>query len=70
MNVPKGFTTNGKMWANGDPQLGGIIDCAIVGGEWFVIFNDSDINNLDGFESCEKAFEAFNAAIAAKYITE
>lgn len=69
-NLPQGWTANGDGIAtNNDPQLGGIIDKAIVSGEWFVIFNDDDLEAIEGLSSRAEAFEAFKRAIDAKYWT-
>lgn len=50
-----------------DPQLGGIIDKAIVSGEWFVIFNSDQLESLEGFKTRAEAFAAHEAAIRATY---
>ena len=42
---------------------GGIIDVAIVSGEWFIIFND-DREPVEGFATRDDAIEAF--AIASR----
>ena len=48
--------TVGGMVCTADPR-GGIIDKAILSGEWFVIFPDASI--VSGYESREDAIEAF-----------
>ena len=52
---------------NTDPQLGGIIDQAIVSGEWFIIFNSDQIDMIDGLESREAAYEEHDRAVRAMY---
>ena len=53
---------------NADPILGGIIDQTIMTGEWFVIFNDDAIPAIEGIATRAAAFEAFEAAIAARFV--
>jgi hypothetical protein len=53
---------SGKMLVNPNAG-GGIIDSAIVSGEWFVIFNDGR-KVMDGFDTRDDAIEAF--AIASR----
>ena len=55
---------------NADPILGGIIDKAIVSGEWFAIFNSPEIEPMEGFTSREAAIEAFNTKLAEIYILD
>lgn len=55
------------MACNSDPVLGGIIDKTIVSGEWFVIFNDDDLDMIEGLSSREEAFKEFQKAIESKY---
>lgn len=50
-----------------DPVFGGIIDKAIVSGEWFVIFNSEEIETLEGFKTKQEAMAAHKAAIEATY---
>lgn len=54
----------GGLLCNPAPE-GGIIDSAIVSGEWFVIFND-DRPALEGYETREDAIEAFAATVLVK----
>ncbi|MFG1187945.1 hypothetical protein [Xanthobacter aminoxidans] len=56
---------SGGMLSNPDPLFGGIVDSAIVTGEWFIIFNAPSLKALDGFPTREKAAEAFAASIPA-----
>lgn len=53
------------MMACADEKFGGIIDSAIVSGEWFCIFND-DIDAIEGFDTREDAKEAFIAKIRSR----
>lgn len=67
----KGWNINGNGIAcNNDPVLGGIIDSSIVSGNWFIIFNDDDLEMVEGLESREEAFRVFDKTIKAKYWTE
>lgn len=63
------FSESG-MACNADPQLGGIIDKAIVSGLWFIIFNDNALDVIEGLHSQEEAFEVFNDTINKKYLTK
>lgn len=65
--LPEGWTevSPGGMATNRDPLKGGIIDKAVVSGEWFVIFERDGIAELDGFASRAEAFAAHAAALAA-----
>ncbi len=58
----------GGIATNNDPDLGGIIDSAIVSGEWFVIFNSDHIAPIEGLPNRDAAFAAHAAAIAATYV--
>lgn len=60
--ISKGWTeaTPGGLLCNPNAG-GGIIDKAIVSGEWFVIFND-DRQTIEGFETRDDAVEAFAAS--------
>lgn len=67
----KGWKINGAGIAcNADPVLGGIIDSNIVSGKWFVIFNDDDLETIEGLDSRYEAFKVFEATIKAKYWLE
>lgn len=55
---------------NNDPVLGGIIDKTIISGEWFVIFNDDNLEMIEGLSSREEAFKEFQKAIEAIYWIE
>jgi hypothetical protein len=57
----------GTIMTNTDPQLGGIIDCAIVSGQWFVIFNSDKIDAIEGLSSREAAIAAHDAAVRGTY---
>lgn len=46
------------MLTSPDPVSGGIIDCTILDGEWFVIFNDEELAMLDGFTCRDDAVKA------------
>lgn len=63
--LPAGWTesTPGGMAASADPINGGIVDTAMVSGEWFVIFNREDVAPLEGFATREAAFAAFAARL-------
>jgi len=69
MNAINALNTISNGWTEGtlggllcNPNAGGgIIDVAIVSGEWFVIFND-DRKTLDGFDTRDDAIEAFAAS--------
>lgn len=52
---------------NNDPVFGGIIDKAIVSGEWFVISNSDDIPTMHGFATKQEAFDALEKAIKETY---
>jgi len=68
--APTGFSESiTGMCANSDPIVGGIIDSRIVDGKWFVIFNDDDLDMVEGLESREEAFQVYQKAIDAKYWT-
>lgn len=58
--LPEGWSESspGGLAANPDPINGGIIDRAIVSGEWFIVFNRDDLPSLDGFSSRDDAFRA------------
>lgn len=60
--ICKGWTQSrpGGLLCNPNPG-GGIIDSAIVSGEWFIIFND-DRPVMEGFDSRDDAVEAFARA--------
>ena len=62
-----GWKLNGSIATNIDPDLGGIIDCTIATGEWFVIFN-ADIPAIEGIATRDEAFAAHAAAIAEKFV--
>jgi hypothetical protein len=59
-----GWTGGAGLLCSAHPTLGGIIDRAIVSGEWFVIFNNS-AEITDGFATRADAIAAFDAALAA-----
>lgn len=61
-------STSGMCVSN-DPILGGIIDKRIIDGKWFVIFNDDDLDIMEGLDSREEAFQVYQHAIDAKYWT-
>lgn len=65
-NLPEGWTEAypGGMATNRDPVKGGIIDSEIVSGLWFVIFHRDDLPLLDGFNSRDEAFCAYEQAIS------
>lgn len=65
-NLPEGWTEAypGGMATNRDPVKGGIIDSEIVSGLWFVIFHRDDLPLLDGFNSRDEAFRAYEQAIS------
>lgn len=69
--LPQGWTESSTGLAcNSDPVLGGIIDKTIVSGEWFVIFNDDNLEMIEGLSSREEAFKEFQKAIEAMYWIE
>lgn len=67
--LPAGWTqvNSNSIATSNDPELGGIIDKAIVSGKWFVIFNSDRIDALEGFETRDAAFAAHNEAINHAY---
>ena len=72
MTIPAGWKANDVQGAigiacNNDPQLGGIIDSNLVSGKWFIIFNDDDLDMVEGLDSREDAFKLFNETINTKY---
>lgn len=74
-NIPTGWKANDVQGTigiacNNDPLLGGIIDTNMVSGLWFVIFNDDDLEMVEGLQSREEAFKVFEQTINNKYITE
>lgn len=75
VRVDQGLTSlgwagaGGTMFCNADPQLGGIIDMNRQLNKWFVVFNDTDLDVKDDFESRGDAFRAFLTAVDAKYQT-
>lgn len=52
------------MATNRDPLTGGIIDSAIVSGEWFIIFNHPDLEAIEGLKSKAEAFEVHARELA------
>lgn len=63
--LPNGWTEAypGGMACCAHPVWGGIVDSEMVSGDWFVIFNNDGISNMDGFASREEALCALNAAL-------
>lgn len=63
--IPAGWveSTPGGMATRNHPTLGGIIDKAILGSSWFVIFQHEDLPPIDGLASRADAFAAFLEAI-------
>lgn len=69
--LPKGWTESASgMACNSDLILGGIIDKTIVSGKWFIIFNDDDLEMIEGLSSREEAFKVFEETINNKYIID
>lgn len=64
--MPAGWTeaTPGGMATNPDPVNGGIVDTAIVTGEWFAIANREVAEPLEGFATRAEAFAALRSALA------
>lgn len=58
---------NGMATSN-DPISGGIVDQAIVSGEWFVVPNSDDIGFMDGFATKQDAMAALQAAVTSTYV--
>lgn len=58
--LPPGWTEGpAGILASNQPN-GGIIDCAIASGEWFVIFNDDEMSDtLTGFKTRGEAIAAY-----------
>ncbi len=52
--------------SNADPIDGGIIDRNIVTREWFCIFNDDAIPNIDGIATREEAFNIFSQKLTER----
>lgn len=72
MTIPTGWKANDVQGTigiacNNDPQLGGIIDSNLVSGKWFIIFNDDDLDMVEGLDTREDAFKVFNNTINTKY---
>jgi len=69
--LPKGWSESrpGALATNPDPALGGIIDRQIVSGEWFIIFNNRAIPDVEGLPSRDQAFATFQASMAAAGLT-
>lgn len=61
-----GWKTNGSIATNTDPVLGGIVDCNIATGKWFIIFN-ADIPTIEGLNSRDEAFEKHYETISEHY---
>lgn len=55
---------------NTDPIFGGIVDKAIVSGEWFVIPNDDRISLMDGFDTKQEAIDALEFACGLIFLIE
>lgn len=75
MIIPTGWKANDVQGTigiacNNDPVLGGIIDSNLVSGLWFVIFNDDDLEMVEGLQSREEAFKIMEQTIKARYWTE
>lgn len=54
----------GGMLTSPDPVSGGIIDCTILGNEWFVIFNRDSLDMLEGFTTRDDAVKAATEVLA------
>jgi hypothetical protein len=58
---------NGGMITNQDPISGGIIDCEIMSGKWFVIPENSRIKRLVGFDTRTDAYNALMSQVAMDF---
>lgn len=64
--LPEGWSeaTLGGMATSRDPVNGGIVDQAIVSGEWFAIANRAGVAPLEGFQDRAAALDALAKALA------
>lgn len=64
--LPKGWTeaSVGGLATSRDPINGGIVDRAIVSGEWFAIANRPGVAPIEGLASRAEAFAALAKALA------
>jgi hypothetical protein len=67
--LPNGWTQSrpGGIATSSDPDLGGIIDQCIADKTWFIIFNSSRIETIEGLPSRAAALEAYAKAIGETY---
>lgn len=62
--IPNGIATCN------DPELGGIIDQAIVSKRWFIIFNSPHIDVIEDFATREEAFAAHEKIVRETYLLD